>query len=127
MPTVLYIEDNLSNMELIQRVLARRGEVRLLTAMRGFEGLEMVREHRPDLILLDIHLPDLQGDEILQRLQEEEATARIPVIIISADATPGQIARLLNMGAREYLTKPLDVRKFLGVLDDALPRAGPVA
>ena len=118
--TVLYIEHNLSNLELIQRVLARRSDLRLITAMQGRLGLDLAREHHPDLILLDVHLPDIPGDEILRRLKAEPPIAGIPVIVISADATAVQIARLLSLGARDYLTKPLDVKKFLAVLDGAL-------
>ncbi len=121
--TVLYIEDNLSNLELIQRVLARRSDLRLITAMQGRLGLDLAREHHPDLILLDVHLPDIPGDEILRRLKAEPPIAGIPVIVISADATAVQIARLLSLGARDYLTKPLDVKKFLTVLDGALQGA----
>jgi len=121
--TVLYIEDNLSNLELIQRVLARRSDLRLITAMQGRLGLDLAREHHPDLILLDVHLPDIPGDEILRRLKAEPPIAGIPVIVISADATAVQIARLLSLGARDYLTKPLDVKKFLTALDEALNNA----
>ncbi len=121
-PTVLYIEDNLSNLELIQRVLARRPDIRLITAMHGRLGLDLAREHHPDVILLDVHLPDITGDEILRRLQAEPAVADIPVIVISADATAVQVARLLSLGAREYLTKPLDVKRFITVLDETLGR-----
>lgn len=121
--TVLYIEDNLSNLELIQRVLARRSDLRLVTAMQGRLGLDLAREHHPDLILLDVHLPDMTGDEVLRRLKAEPPIAGIPVIVISADATAVQVARLLSLGARDYLTKPLDVKKFLAVLDSALQRA----
>ncbi len=122
--TVLYIEDNLSNLELIQRVLARRPGLRLITAMQGRLGLDLAREHHPDLILLDVHLPDIPGDEILRRLKAESPIAGIPVIVISADATAVQIARLLSLGAWDYLTKPLDVKKFLTVLDGALQGVG---
>jgi len=121
--TVLYIEDNLSNLELIQRILARRSDLRLITAMHGRLGLDLAREHHPDLILLDVHLPDISGDEILRRLKAEPPIAGIPVIVISADATAVQIARLLSLGARDYLTKPLDVKKFLTALDEALNNA----
>ena len=121
--TVLYIEDNLSNLELIQRILARRSDLRLITAMQGRLGLDLAREHHPDLILLDVHLPDIPGDEILRRLKAEPPIAGIPVIVISADATAVQIARLLSLGARDYLTKPLDVKKFLTALDEALNNA----
>jgi CheY-like chemotaxis protein len=79
-------------------------------------GLELAREHLPDLVLLDLHLPDIGGDEVLRRLRDDPHTASIPVVILSADATPGQIQRLLHAGASEYLTKPLDVRQLREVL-----------
>ncbi len=117
---VLYIEDNLSNLKLIQRVLAHRPEVRLIPAMQGRLGLDLAREHRPALILLDLHLPDIAGDEVLRRLQDDPETRGIPVVVLSANATSGHIDRLLSAGARDYLTKPLDVKKFLAVLGEAL-------
>jgi signal transduction histidine kinase/ActR/RegA family two-component response regulator len=117
---VLYVEDNLSNLRLIERVLAHRPDIRLLPSMQGRLGLDMAREHRPDLILLDLHLPDMPGEELLLRLRAIPETREIPVVVISADATPGQINRLLASGARTYLTKPLDVKKFLALLDEVL-------
>ncbi|MDQ3928886.1 MAG: response regulator, partial [Chloroflexota bacterium] len=117
---VLYIEDNLSNLRLIERILERRTNFRLLSAMHGGLGLELARDQRPDLIILDLHLPDMHGDEVLQRLQASPETAGIPVVILSADATPGQIERLLATGATAYLTKPLDVKEFIQVLDGTL-------
>ncbi|MDQ2809650.1 MAG: response regulator, partial [Chloroflexota bacterium] len=75
----------------------------------------------PDLILLDLHLPDLTGAEVLRRLRANPLTAATPVVIVSADATPAQIARLRRAGADIYLTKPLDVQEFLQVLDALLP------
>jgi CheY-like chemotaxis protein len=117
---VLYIEDNIPNLKLIQRLLAHRPEVRLLPAMQGRIGLDLAREHRPNLILLDLHLPDVQGGEILRRLQDDPQTRHIPVVVISADATPGQADRLRAEGARDYLTKPLNIKKLLRLLDDIL-------
>jgi PAS domain S-box-containing protein len=122
---VLYVEDNLSNLKLIERLLAHRANVRLLSAMQGQLGLELAREHQPDLILLDLHLPDLAGDEVLRRLQGDATTRRIPVVIMSADATPNQIVRLRAAGARDYLTKPIDVARFLTVVDDLLQEGIP--
>ncbi|MDQ7829191.1 MAG: response regulator, partial [Armatimonadota bacterium] len=119
---IVYIEDNLSNLKLLQRVLAHRPEVELLPAIQGRLGLDLIREHRPDLVLLDLHLPDMPGDEVLRRLQAQPQTREIPVVVISADATPHQIERLRAMGAQEYLTKPLDVRRLLELLDRALER-----
>ncbi len=118
--TVLYIEDNRSNLELVQRILARRPAVTLLEATQGQPGLEMAASRAPDLILLDLHLPDLPGEEILRRLREAPQTRAIPVVVISADAIPAQIERVLAAGAQAYLTKPLDVTQFLAILDQIL-------
>jgi PAS domain S-box-containing protein len=117
---VLYIEDNPSNLQLIERIMEAREDITLLTAMHGRAGLELAREHRPDLILLDLHLPEMPGSEVLQLLQENPDTAQIPVVIVSADATSQQIQRLLDAGARHYLTKPFNVRELLRVLDEML-------
>ena len=86
--TVLYIEDNLSNLRLFERIVARRPGVTLLSAMQGSRGLELARDHRPHLIILDLHLPDVSGDEVLRKLLAGPGTKAIPVVILSADATP---------------------------------------
>ncbi len=117
---VLYIEDNLANLRLVEQILARRPAVRLVSAMQGRVGRELAAQHRPQLILLDQHLPDENGDVVLQRLAEDPRTRDIPVIVLSADANPRQIQRLRELGARDYLTKPLDVRRLLALLDDVL-------
>jgi PAS domain S-box-containing protein len=114
---VLYIEDNLSNLKLIERILLHRPGFHLTAAMQGSLGLDLAREHRPQLIFLDVHLPDMTGDEVLRRLQADRETRSIPVVVISADATPRQIERLLAAGASRYLTKPLDVKQILEILD----------
>ena len=115
--TLLYIEDNLSNLNLVEAILQRRPELKLISAMQGRIGLELAQQHRPDLILLDLHLPDIPGHDVLLRLRAEPATSEIPVIVLSADATPGQVTRLLGAGADDYLTKPLGVNKFLEAID----------
>ena len=117
---VLYIEDNLSNLTLIEHLLADRADIHLMTAMQGRLGLDLARQHHPDLILLDLHLPDLPGWDVLAALQADEATRDIPVVAVSADATPRQTERLLKLGARAYLTKPLDVDRFLRMLRQTL-------
>jgi CheY-like chemotaxis protein len=117
---LVYIEDNLPNLRLVERILARRSDIELIPAMQGRLGLDLVREHLPDLVLLDLNLPDLTGQEVLARLRADPRTRALPVLIISADATPGQIERLRSDGALDYLTKPLDIRKFLAVVDAAL-------
>ena len=91
-----------------------------MTAMQGQLGLDLARQHHPDLILLDLHLPDLPGWDVLAALQADEATSNIPVVAVSADATPRQAERLLKLGARAYLTKPLDVDRFLKTLRQGL-------
>ncbi len=118
--TVLYIEDNLSNLKLIERIAGRRPGVRILAAMQGGLGLALAREHRPDLVLLDLHLPDMPGEEVLRRLREDAETRAIPVVVLSADATPGRVQRLLSAGARAYLGKPLEVTKIMDLLDEML-------
>lgn len=120
--TILYIEDNLSNVSFIEDVLSHRPTVKLLPAMQGRLGLELAREHHPDLVLLDLHLPDIPGLDVLRQLQDDPTTRNIPVVVLSADATPGQIRRLVAAGCRAYLTKPLNVKKLLAVLDDLLQR-----
>lgn len=117
---VLCIEDNPSNLRLIEMILASRPEVTLISAMEGGEGLHLAREHEPDLILLDLNLPDMPGDEVLTRLQRSGITRDIPVIVVSADATGPHVQQLLEAGALAYLTKPVDVAEFLRVLDAVL-------
>ncbi|CAN5684466.1 hypothetical protein BH23GEM5_BH23GEM5_03390 [soil metagenome] len=118
--TVLYIEDNLANLSLVESILAARPEITLLPALQGRLGLDLAWEHRPDLVLLDLHLPDIPGEEVLRYLKSDARTRHTPVIIISADATPGTVERLLQEGADGYLTKPLDVDQFLGTIQTML-------
>jgi CheY-like chemotaxis protein/anti-sigma regulatory factor (Ser/Thr protein kinase) len=115
--TVLYIEDNLSNLRLVERVLNRRPGVRLISAMRPQLGLDLAAEHHPDLVLLDLHLPDMPGQEVYRRLQAEPRTAQVPVVVLSADARPALVDQLLAQGVRAFLTKPLDVKELLELLD----------
>src|SRR5207249_4802241 len=90
---VLYIEDNLSNLTLIEELLREQPAIELLTAMQGRVGLELARRHSPDLILLDLHLPDIEGYEVLCQLKALDGTREVPVVVISADATASQIDR----------------------------------
>lgn len=115
--TVLYIEDNLSNVSLVERILSRRPGLRLLVAMQGRMGIDLAVQHRPDLVLLDLDLPDLPGWDVLVELRADERTGGIPVVVISADASPGQVRRLQEAGAAAYVTKPLDVGDFLATVD----------
>ncbi len=118
--TVLYIEDNLAVVGLMGRILERRPGVRLLSAMQGRVGLDLARQHLPDLIVLDFHLADVRGDEMLQWLRDDERLRGIPVAFLSGGATPHDQERALAAGARYFLTKPIDVSEFLQIVDEAL-------
>ncbi|HYR09396.1 MAG TPA: PAS domain S-box protein [Longimicrobium sp.] len=118
--TVLYVEDNLANLDLVETILYDRPEIDLIPALQGRLGLQLAREHRPDLILLDLHLPDISGEVVLHELRADERTRDIPVLVISADATTRRVERLREVGARDYLTKPIDVDQFLAAVDAAL-------
>jgi CheY-like chemotaxis protein len=122
--TILYIEDNLSNLRLIESILGQRPGVCLLSAMQGRVGLDLARSHRPDLILLDRHLPDISGDQVFVQLREDRRTRDIHVVVLSADAMSSALRRLLAAGVRAYLTKPLDVRQLLEVIEENM-RPGP--
>ena len=115
---VLYIEDDPVNFMLVERILEFRPALKLLHARCGEAGVELAHAHHPKLILLDLNLPDIHGSEVLRRLQNEPVTAKVPVVVLSADATPSQIERLLTAGARNYLTKPFDIDPFLAVVDE---------
>lgn len=121
--TVLYIEDNLSNLRLVERILARRPEIKLLAAMQGSLGLDLARQHAPDLVLLDVHLPDMPGEAVLEQLRSDARTSEIPVVAISADATRAQIDRLEAAGTFAYLTKPINVSELLAMIDRTPPLA----
>jgi PAS domain S-box-containing protein len=118
--TVLYIEDNLTSLDLIQLIVARRPTVVLLSALQGRIGLELAVQHRPDLVVLDLHLPDVPGEVILARLREDPRTRDIPVVTVGADGAPPAASRALAAGAVRHLTKPLDVRAFLEAVDAVL-------
>jgi hypothetical protein len=120
---VLCIEDNPANLRLIERILAQRADIRLLSASAPGPGLELAQAHRPALILLDINLPDLDGYEVLRRLQVDAATRDIPVVGISANAMPKDIERAQAAGFADYLTKPLEVGQFLAVVGRHLAAA----
>ena len=123
--TVLYVEDNLSNVKLVEEILLQRPEVTLLIAMQGKLALDIAREQRPDVVLLDLHLPDMSGEDVLRELRSDARTEQTSIVVLSADATPGQIRRLLAGGASQYLTKPFDIPTLLHAIDSA-PVADPV-
>ncbi len=118
--TVLYIEDDLTISNLIRRTLECRPGIEMIAATRGETGLELAKEHSPHAILLDLGLPDIRGEEVLRRLQEDSATSHIPVLVISGGSDANKISHLLDAGASAYLTKPLDLPKFLDALDNSL-------
>ncbi|MEW5990154.1 MAG: ATP-binding protein [Chloroflexota bacterium] len=122
--TVLYIEDNLSNLQLVTRIFERHGDVQVVPAMLGGLGLELARD-RPDLILLDLHLPDMGGDEVLARLMADPETRAVPVVVMSADASSGLLERLMAMGASAFVTKPIAIGEFLAAVERLLPRRPP--
>lgn len=118
--TVLHIEDNETNFRLTERILEDRGDLMPLWAATGDEGIDFATKHAPSLILLDLNLPDMHGSEVLGRLRSNPATAHIPVIVLSADASPSRIERMLQAGARNYLTKPFDIKRLLCLVDETL-------
>lgn len=115
---VLYIEDDPVNFTLVERILEFRPALKLMHARSGEDGVEMAQTLQPKLVLLDLNLPDMHGSEVLRQLQRQPETAKVPVVVLSADATPSQIERLLTAGARNYLTKPFDIDPFLAVVDE---------
>ncbi len=117
--TILYIEDNLSNIELVEQIFStQRPLIRLITFMYGKQTVKRAIENKPDLILLDLNLPDIDGSEVLRQLLENQQTKDIPVVIISADGMQHRITELMNAGANKYLTKPLDVVELLSTVDE---------
>jgi CheY-like chemotaxis protein/HPt (histidine-containing phosphotransfer) domain-containing protein len=114
--SVLYIEDNPSNVRLVEKIFGLSSDLGLSVAREGSEGVALARELRPDLILLDLHLPDMPGEQVLAALRGDERLAQTPVIIVSADASPLQAKRLLAAGADGYLTKPFDIDQLLAAV-----------
>jgi PAS domain S-box-containing protein len=117
--TLLYVEDNPANLMLVEDLMARRADIRLLSAMDGPRGLEMAKAFGPDVILMDINLPGMSGTQALRLLAEDPATALIPVVALSANAMPRDIAKGLAAGFFRYLTKPIKVAEFMNTLDEA--------
>jgi CheY-like chemotaxis protein len=117
------VEDNPANLRLVEQIISRHPDMRLLTAVTGDLGVESARVDQPDVILMDINLPGISGFEALQILSSDPATAHIPVLAISANAMPFDIARGLNAGFFRYLTKPIKVDEFMEALNEALESA----
>ncbi len=118
--TVLYVEDNLASLELVERTLHHRPSLRVIPLMQGGLAFELATQHHPDLVLIDIHLPDIEGEAVLSRLKGDARTRDIPVIMLSADAGERQGPRMRAAGAAALLTKPIKVRDLLDAIDDAL-------
>jgi CheY-like chemotaxis protein len=117
--TILYLEDNASNTELVEQILLdHRPYIHFVSSTKGAQTVPLSIKYAPDLILLDLDLPDMQGFEVIRLLHAEEKTMAIPVVVVSADAMAHQIEKLMKAGAKDYLTKPLDIMAFLLVVDD---------
>ena len=129
--TLLYIEDNPANMMLVEQLIARRPDIRLLTAVNGKLGIEQARASQPDMILMDINLPGISGIDALAILRADPATAHIPVVALSANAMPRDIELGREAGFFRYLTKPIKVDEFMETLEITLENAetaaGPAA
>jgi CheY-like chemotaxis protein len=121
--TLLYVEDNPANLKLVEQIIARHPDMRLLTAVNGNLGIGIARDNQPEVILMDINLPGINGFEALKLLRSDPATAHIPVIAISANAMPRDIKKGLEAGFFLYLTKPIKVNEFMDALDTALEYA----
>ncbi len=117
---VHYVEDNETNVEVMRGILSQRPQVLMEVSGSGADALRAIRARQPDLILLDMHLPDMNGIELLEQLKAEEATADVPVVVVSADATARQIEAAMLAGARLYLTKPVSVAELLAAVDEVL-------
>ena len=118
--TLLYVEDNPANLELIEQLVARRNDLRLISATDGDQGIEFARIHQPEVILMDINLPGISGVESMRILGRDALTAHIPIIALSANAVPRDIEKGLEAGFFDYITKPIKVNQFMDALDVAL-------
>lgn len=122
--TILYMEDNLANLELVCRIFERHGAPHLITTTHGQLGVQLAAAHHPDMILLDLHLPDLDGAQVLTLLRADEGTRSIPVVVLSADATTARRQQLLASGAVDYVTKPIAVEGLLAAVHRSISMGG---
>jgi CheY-like chemotaxis protein len=125
--TLLYVEDNPANLMLVEEIITRRPDLRLLSARDGISGIDLARSAQPDVILMDINLPGISGIEALKILAKDPETAHIPVIALSANAMPHDIEKGLQAGFIRYLTKPVKINEFMVALDLALTQANKTA
>jgi len=121
--TLLYVEDNPANLKLVEQLIARRPALRLLTAVESNQGIQLARAHQPDVILMDINLPGISGIEAMKILRDDPTTAHIPIVALSANAMPRDVAKGIEAGFFSYLTKPIRVAEFMEALDAALHSA----
>lgn len=117
---MLYVEDNPANLELVEQIIHRYPNLRMLSAADGGTGIEFARTYLPQVILMDINLTGMSGIEAMKILRRDPATAQIPIIALSANAVPSDIEKALAAGFFSYLTKPINVDRFMDVLDEAL-------
>jgi CheY-like chemotaxis protein/anti-sigma regulatory factor (Ser/Thr protein kinase) len=120
--SVLYIEDNIANLHLVETILSRSGRIEVFSTMQGQLGLELARSHAPDLILLDLHLPDMDGEDVARVLLADEATRDIPIVVLSADAYSSVRRRLLALGVAAYVTKPFKVKEMIELVERLLAK-----
>ena len=123
--TVLYVEDNPANLELVEQMMARRPDLRLLSAADASLGIEFARVYQPEVVLMDINLPGLNGTDAMRILRADATTAHIPVIALSANAVPRDIQKGMDAGFFDYVTKPFKVQRLLDALDAALAFSSP--
>ena len=118
--TLLYVEDNPANLELVEQVIARRADLRLLSAADASLGIEFARVYQPEVVLMDINLPGISGTDAMRILRTDPSTAHIPIIALSANAVPRDIQKGIEAGFFDYVTKPFKVQQLLDALDAAL-------
>jgi CheY-like chemotaxis protein len=118
--TLLYVEDNPANLELVEQLISRRSDLHLLSAADGNMGIEFARTYQPQVILMDINLPGISGIDAMRILRADPTTTHIPIIAVSANAAPGDIAKGLHAGFFRYITKPIKVSQFMEALNEAL-------
>jgi CheY-like chemotaxis protein len=123
---LLYVEDSALDMGLVEQLFARRSDLKLLKAIDAYSGIRIAKEERPDVIVMDIKLPDISGFEALKILNKDPATANIPGVAVSCDAYPNQIEKELKPGFFTYMTKPFKLDEFMHMLDLSLQYAATV-
>ncbi|AQA18128.1 hypothetical protein BST95_07615 [Halioglobus japonicus] len=120
---IVYIEDNISNMTLVRKIIDLVDSIEMVGASTGGEGIELVRSTLPDIVLLDINLPDMDGFSVLRTLKEDSSTERIPVVALTASATRAEVLEGRKLGFDRYLTKPFNIKEFLDLLSNLAPTA----